>query len=83
MTRPPCYDEATNTDCPRRYVGCKTGCEEWHRWLAIHAEEKGKIRREKDKCIDADSFLVNQNKRLVQDRQRRYTERQRKGHRKG
>ena len=83
MTRPPCYDEATNTDCPRRYVGCKAGCEEWHRWLAIHAEEKNKIRREKDKRIDADNFLIDQNKRLVQDRQRRYTERHRKSHRKG
>ena len=83
MTRPPCYDVETRTDCPRRYVGCKAGCEEWHQWLALHAEEKDKIRREKDKCIDADSFLVDQNTRLVQDRQRRYTERHKKGHRKG
>lgn len=79
--KPPC--KVDGVDCSRRYVGCKAGCDEWHRWLAIHAEEKDKIRREKDKCIDADSFLVNQNKRLVQDRQRRYTERHRKSHWKG
>ena len=83
MTRPPCYDEATNTDCHRRYVGCKAGCEEWHRWLAIHAEEKERVRRGKAYYNDVEGCLAEQNKRLVQDRQRRYTERHRKSHGKG
>lgn len=83
MTRPPCYDEATNTDCPRRYVGCKAGCEEWHRWLAIHEEEKDKIRRGREKYNDIEGCMVDQTKRVNQDRQRRYTERHRKSHGKG
>lgn len=52
MTKPPCYNPKTKTDCPRRYVGCRAECTEWHEWLVIHAEEKEKryaiYRRDKD-----------------------------------
>ena len=39
MTKPPCKPDGMD-DCPRRYVGCRTGCDEWHEWLAIHEAEK-------------------------------------------
>lgn len=52
MTRSPCYNPETKGDCPRRYVGCRASCEEWHEWLVIHAEEKEQrytiYRRDKD-----------------------------------
>ena len=83
MTRPPCYDEATKTDCPRRYVGCKAGCEAWHKWLAVHAEEQEEIRRGEEEYNDIEGCMVEQTKRVNQDRQRRYTERYGRTHRKG
>ena len=45
-TIPPCYDRETKTDCQKRYVGCKSECEKWHKWLIVHAEEK---QRERDR----------------------------------
>ena len=43
MTKPPCGNGTE--DCPRRYVGCKADCEEWHEWLAIHEHELEQINK--------------------------------------
>lgn len=45
MTKPPCGNGTE--DCPRRYVGCKSECEEWHEWLAIHEHELEQIRAQR------------------------------------
>lgn len=41
MTNPkhPCYDETTNTDCPRRKAGCAATCPEW----AAYDKQRRKI----------------------------------------
>ena len=71
MTRPPCFDEQTNTDCPRRYIGCSADCKEWHEWLIIHAEEKEKFRNDLNKNGEAYKFMEDHSKRLRVDRTRR------------
>lgn len=62
MTKPPCM-LSDGTDCPRRYIGCKASCRDWHEWLIIHAEEKEKIRRNKKKYNDCNTFEVDRPKR--------------------
>ena len=32
VPKPPCFDESTNTDCPKRHVGCRSECEEWRKY---------------------------------------------------
>lgn len=71
MTHPPCFDEQTNTDCPRRYIGCSADCKEWHEWLIIHAEEKEKFRNDINKNGEAYKFMEGHNRRLRVDRARR------------
>lgn len=71
LTHPPCFDEQTNTDCPRRYIGCCADCKEWHEWLIIHAEEKEKFRNDLNKNGEAYKFMEDHNKRLRVDRARR------------
>lgn len=29
----PCYDEKTKTDCPKRYPGCHSKCNDWQEYL--------------------------------------------------
>lgn len=57
----PCFNDGK--DCEKRRVGCKAGCEEWHKWLAIHEAEKEQEFKAKGKIIDADTFLAEQGKR--------------------
>lgn len=68
MTMPPCMVDGI--DCTRRYVGCKAECEAWHKYLAVHAEEKEKQRR--NKFNPADDFLIEQQARVKQARHRDY-----------
>ena len=70
LTKPPCFNNGK--DCPRRYIGCRASCDDWHKWLAVHAEEKGREREIKAKSLDADVFLFNQGKRIQQARHREY-----------
>lgn len=74
MTRPPC--NVDGVDCPRRYVGCRAGCDEWHKWLAIHAEEKERVRRGKAYYNDVEGCLAEQNKRAKKNRHRMYVKQQ-------
>lgn len=69
MTKPPCYDTDTNTDCPDRHVGCKGECERWKKWIDIHAQEKDQQYRKKMEIRSVDGFLSEQYKR--HDRARR------------
>ena len=62
MTKPPCYIDGK--DCPRRYVGCKAECNDWHEWLAIHESETSAIRKQKQSEIEANDFLSGQSKRV-------------------
>ena len=76
MTRPPCFDEATRTDCTKRHVGCRADCPEWHAWEKVHAEETEAIRNKRDEYDRVENFLSNQNKRVQmatrRERMRRY-----------
>lgn len=38
MTRPPCKRDGV--ECPKRYVGCRAECEQYHKWLARHEVER-------------------------------------------
>lgn len=68
MTLPPCKPDGI--ECPRRYIGCRAECEEYHKWLAIHDEEKEKQRR--NKLNPADDFLIEQQARVKKARHRDY-----------
>lgn len=68
MKKPPC--KVNGIDCPRRYIGCRAECEEYHKWLAIHDEEKEKQRR--NKLNPADDFLIEQQARVKKARHRDY-----------
>lgn len=68
MTLPPCKKDGI--DCPRRYIGCRAECKEWHDWLAIHESEKEAQR--KDKHNPADDFLIKQQERVKLARHRDY-----------
>ena len=68
MNLPPCKPDGI--DCPRRYVGCRAECEEYHKWLAVHDEEKEKQRR--NKFNPADDFLIEQQARVKKARHRDY-----------
>ena len=69
MTKPPCKTP-DGIDCPRRYIGCRAECEEYHKWLAVHDEEKEKLRR--NKFNQADDFLIEQQARVKKARHRDY-----------
>ncbi len=71
MTHPPCFDEQTNTDCPRRYIGCSATCQKWHEWLIIHAEEKERFYKDLNRDGEAYKFMEDHNRRLRVDRTRR------------
>ena len=66
MTKPPCYNDGS--DCPQRHLGCREGCKEWKEWLAIHAEERETMQKNKTAMLDVDTFLARQNQRV----QKRY-----------
>ena len=68
MKKPPC--KVDGIDCPRRYIGCRAECEEYHKWLAKHDEEKEKTRR--NKFNPADDFLIGQQARVKKARHREY-----------
>lgn len=67
-TKPPC--KVNGVDCPRRYVGCRAGCEKWHEWLVVHERETA--RRRQYRHNEADGFLVGRKKRVEQARHRDY-----------
>lgn len=68
MTLPPCKPDGI--ECPRRYIGCRAECEEYHKWLAVHDTEKEKQRR--NKLNPADDFLIEQQSRVKKARHRDY-----------
>jgi hypothetical protein len=72
MTRPPCKPDGI--DCPRRYVGCKAECEEWHEWLAAHERELAQIRAQKNEYHEYYEYSA----RLI-DKQDRHKPRKRRG----
>ena len=73
MTPSPCFDHETQTDCPRRRLGCRESCDAWNEWLEIHKHEKEMIRRQKDARDDIDHFERERRKRdtAAKMRQRR------------
>lgn len=68
MKKPPC--KVDGIECPRRYIGCRAECEEYHNWLAIHDVEKEK--RRQNKVNPADDFLIEQQERVKKVRHRDY-----------
>lgn len=76
MTKPPC--RPNGTDCPRRSAECKTTCQAWKDWTAIHAEECRAMRRAKEKAADVDGFLARKRGRARSASQARYDEKNRR-----
>ena len=72
MTQNPCYKNGT--DCPRRYVGCKAECEEWHEWLAIHERELEQIRSKRNENHEYYEYSGR-----LMDKQDRHKSRKRRG----
>lgn len=71
MTKPPCFDTTTNTDCPRRSPRCRATCPEWKEWETVHAEEKREIKRKKDQANEIAAFqagLWKRRQNLADDR---------------
>ena len=75
MTKPPCYKGGK--DCPRRCVGCRAGCEEWHGWRAVHEQEKEQIRKNRSAERDVEIFEIEKPARekrhncMMRNRERR------------
>lgn len=78
ITKPPCFNEQTRTDCPRRYVGCRDECEDWRKWERIHAQETKQIKRRKE-CerayMEVSAGFAERSRRAAQ---RDYEERKRR-----
>ena len=70
MTPPPCWNNGE--DCKKRYVGCRTECEAWLEYLAIHEKECEEIRKKKSDERDAETFMVESGKRTKLSRRREY-----------
>lgn len=68
MTKPPC--KINGIECPRRYIGCRAECEDYHKWLVKHEAEKE--RRKLDVGNQADDFLIMQKERVKRARHRDY-----------
>ena len=78
-TKPPCFDEKTRMDCPRRKVGCRNNCAEWDKWIILHAEEKNEMRKKKLDEIAVNDFLLLQGERTRRCNQARSERDRRKG----
>ena len=72
LTKPPCYN------CPQRQVGCRTNCNHWKEWEAIHADEKARMRKS-DGEEAAATFLAEQKTRARLARVRERTKERNQG----
>lgn len=68
--QPPC--KVNGVECDRRYVGCRADCDKWNEYLVAHEAEKEQIRRNRDKYMAAEDFLITQSLRVRQARHRDY-----------
>ena len=68
-------------DCPRRYVGCRAECEDWHEWLAAHEAKRERIREARDLELTVDDFLNKQGQRTRLRNQAQYEREKRRGQR--
>lgn len=64
---PPCYDEATKTDCPRRHGGCAIDCPEW----AEYVKKRDEANRKRYAESNANSVISDSHMRHSEKRQRR------------
>lgn len=70
-TQPPCKTP-DGKRCDRRYIGCHADCEKWNEYIVAHEAEKEQIRRNRDKYMAAEDFLITQSLRVRQARHREY-----------
>ena len=77
MTKPPCWTKETG-DCPRRYIGCRAECKDWHNWLVIHDKEMDAIKRDKDMKNVIDGYFIERAKMLKKGTQAKYERDKRK-----
>ena len=70
-TKPPCFNAETRTDCPRRYVGCKADCQEWHSYIIAREEERARIQKAKGEYINLVCFEMDRYQRDRLDRARK------------
>lgn len=77
--KPPCFDEKTKTDCPRRKPGCGATCEKWQEYMV---EREKVYEARKNLCeIGAsikESYFTNRDaylRRKTRERHRRFRRR--------
>lgn len=78
-TKPPCYNQETKTDCPRRYIGCHAECEQYHEWLAVHGKEAEERKQRNAVNDDLRQLARGFDKRLRIQSQTKYNEKKRRG----
>lgn len=53
----PCYDPETQTDCPKRKVGCRKDCKAWSEWEAERREHYNeKLKTAKRTAVTMDYY---------------------------
>ena len=65
MTRPPCKRDGV--ECQKRYIGCRTECEQYHEWLTKHEVERQNEREYKSD--EAKAMIINS---CIKGRRRRH-----------
>lgn len=78
-TKPPCYNQETKTDCPRRYIGCSAECEAWHEYLIAKAEEAEERRKRNAVNDDLRQLARGFDKRLRIQSQTKHENKKRRG----
>lgn len=56
MTKAPCYDEATKTDCPIRCEGCHSRCNAYLEYEKIHRKELEELSTRKNNLSQVIEF---------------------------
>ena len=77
LTKAPCYKDGH--DCEKRCVGCRETCDDWQKWLVIHAHETDERRQKILADRDVNGFAMGQSKRIRQSEQERSAERRKGG----
>lgn len=65
MKKPPC--KVDGVECPKRYIGCRAECEQYHEWLAKHEVELQNAREYKSD--EAKAMIINS---YIKGRRRRH-----------
>ena len=77
--KPPCFNEETRTDCPKRHAGCAVNCPDWAKY--VEARDAEYERRKQETAIT--SAMLDRRNKSLEKRYRRdmhYKRSHRRGH---